>query len=77
MDTTESSVDINENLEQPKFIDEPWKTISNIQTDLKNVDIENKALHHYLTTLKQKKSFQMSIEPQAQKLSNSRQHKKK
>ncbi|CAI2387157.1 unnamed protein product [Moneuplotes crassus] len=63
-DTGESTMDMTEEIgvhqpktNIPKFIDEPWKTISDIQSNLKNVDVENKALHEYLTTLKLEEKF--------------------
>jgi len=59
MDMTDPSVDgTSSNDEMPKIMDEPWKTISEFQSDLKNVDIENKSLHKYLTTLKIEEKFQ-------------------
>jgi hypothetical protein len=47
--------------EQPKFVDEPWKTISDIQNNLKNVDIENKALHQYISTFKIEEKFSEEV----------------
>ena len=38
-------------LKEARFIEEPWKTINNIEKDLKNVDVENKSLHQYLSQL--------------------------
>ena len=56
-DTTCESTSTSQRGSDVKFFEEPWKSINTIQNDLKNVDVENKSLHKYLSQLQIERKF--------------------
>jgi myosin heavy subunit len=57
IDNSEAALTTPCKSEWGKFMEEPWETIKNVQGNLKELEVENKAIHKYLSRLKMEEKY--------------------